>query len=777
MIRQSKMLLVPLILFALLIHGINPATGTIQKVGQPRLDEIYMKALSSYDAIVQDFRACGTDMISLGYNWTYVSQLLDEQQTLLTSTRFHYCHIDFNCRSYVPNDAEQPDAGRELAPLNWSSFRQSLTWAGLSCAEKEAAILEIFGGPVAVPDDSPVPVSLGVWHWEPPAIGCNFTKAWEILEASGFYIAGNVLCQPNGVAARDTIEVLSPNASAGAPSSSAMAFAQKWVDKWNDFFDNFLGVTNCNFVNNPVGMGTLYPRAFTYRNFDAYFQGWALGRFPDYLYDFFHSSQDYPDSVNAAGLADPELDSWLETIKYSMIYQERLQACYEAQQKLILELCPSVYVYSRNYHSAFKNYTYYQGQLKWLENMINLAGFGADNPWTWGLMHWNTAPTGGKVNFSMYEYNAVSNLHPGQAGSMMELSILEKVTDSLTRVDLSNNDLPWIAVNWTVKPFVWEPLNVVNGMQLTLQIRNGVLWHDLMPVTVEDIKFALSFMANFPQYEYLSEYLLWSEVTDPFTIDVYINTTEQWPISEIEYWALKFPKHIYDPGGWLEQHGYDPVTAEVWNIDYGQGEARKALVGCGPYVFDYWNATTNTAHLVKFQNYWVDGPIKVSIITPQRVDPNTIQQYYVEIINTGSEDSLTGEFAPAVIDGVEVLLDSNVIKVIPGLIVVQPFSYVKLGPFNVQLGEGFHYLHCRAYCYGEQYDSYSCPLWVTPDEDVNGDMYVGIDDIFSACVAFGAEPLGFPYSERWDERCDINGDHYIGIDDIFSIAVRFGWDA
>jgi ABC-type transport system substrate-binding protein len=771
MFRQSQILLVPLILFALLIHGINPATGTIQKMGHPRLDEIYMKALGSYDATVQDFRACGTDMISFVPNWTYVSQLRDEEQTLLTSVWFHYCYIDFNCRSYVPNDAGQPDAGRELAPLNWSSFRQSLTWAGLSHAEKETAILEIFGGPMQVPTDSPVPVSLGGWHWEPPEIGCNFTKAREILEASGFYIVGNVLYQPNGIAARDTIEVLSP---VQAPTS--VTFVQKWVDKWNDFFDNFLGVTNCNFVNNPVDFPeVISPRVFTYRNFDAYFLCHSINRFPDYLYDYFHSSQDYPDGNNAPGISDSQLDALLETIHNSIVYEERLQACYEAQQKLILELCPSVYVYSRNYYSAFKNYTYYQGQLKWLENMVNLTGFGADNPWTWGLMHWNTAPTGGKVNFSLPGY--VWNLHPGQASSPIELSILEKVTDSLMMVDLSNNDMPWIAINWTVKPFVWEPLNVFNGMQIRFQIRNAVLWHDLMPVTAEDIKFALSFLPNFPQYEDTWRHLLWSEVTDPFTIDVYMNTTQQWLVDDLENLVLRFPKHIYGPGGWLEQHGYDPAAAEVWNIEYTQGEARKALVGCGPYVFDYWNATTDTAHLVTFQHYWVDGPIKVSIITPQRADPNTAQQYYVEIINTGSEDSLTGEFAPAVIDGVEVLLDSNVIKVIPGLIVVQPFSYVKLGPFNVQLSEGFHYLHCRAYCYGEQYDSYSCPLWVTPDEDVNGDMYVGIDDIFTACVAFGAEPLGFPYSERWDERCDINGDHYIGIDDIFSIAVRFGWDA
>jgi parallel beta-helix repeat protein len=54
--------------------------------------------------------------------------------------------------------------------------------------------------------------------------------------------------------------------------------------------------------------------------------------------------------------------------------------------------------------------------------------------------------------------------------------------------------------------------------------------------------------------------------------------------------------------------------------------------------------------------------------------------------------------------------------------------------------------------------------------DVNGNRYVGIDDIFEAASHFGAES-GQP---NYEALCDINKDGYIGIDDVFAVAQHFG---
>ena len=787
-VRENALVLI--LALSILVSSISPALAVVQRVGQPRIDDAFMKVIQDPDAATTAFQTCEVEFLPDMIRWANVQKLIGEGNLMLASLGYHYCYIAFNCRDYVPDDAGQPDAGRPLAPLNWTDFRQALVWSGLSHDEKTSAIVQIYGGPIVTAADSPVPPSLGVWHWEPPYYpGCNYTKAWELLEASGFYIDAGLLYQPNGVVVRDEIEVLSP---AGTPTSNA--FTQKWVDKWNDFFGVYLGVTNCVFVHSMVDFGgELVPRAFTYRNFDAYFLCWGLGRFPDYLYDFFHSSQDFPDSNNAPGLRDPVLDHLLEIVKWGTVYEEKIEAAYEAQRLLVFEDCPTVELYSRTYFNAFKDYTFYTGgaDTKALVNAVNAQGYGADNPSTWGLMHWSNAPTGGTVKYVLG--SAPVNLHPGWATSGVGLKseqiegfwwdLLKKIVKVIVEELIDRifpPEKPKAACNWSVEPFVWEPLNVYEGQKVRFQLREGLLWHDLTPVTVNDIQFALSFLPNFPQYQPIWDYLLWSQIVDPCTIDIYLNTTSQWILYDLAGVSLLFPEHMYGPDGWLVAHGYNPVNAAVDTITYTVGEAKKALIGCGPFVFDYYDPATTIAHVIKFQHYWIDSPVKVSIVQPQRVDPCETFEYYVEVVNYGSTDAVTGELVPFVIDHIDLTEDGVVVDSIVGPIPLEPFDWIKFGPFTAHFDKGPHYLDAHVYeadIVAGPIDSYNCPIWATLKMDVNLDFYVGIDDIFAAASAFGSQPPPFPGYERWDERCDINGDYYIGIDDIFSIATKFGWDA
>lgn len=54
--------------------------------------------------------------------------------------------------------------------------------------------------------------------------------------------------------------------------------------------------------------------------------------------------------------------------------------------------------------------------------------------------------------------------------------------------------------------------------------------------------------------------------------------------------------------------------------------------------------------------------------------------------------------------------------------------------------------------------------------DVNGDGYVGADDIVIVAEAFGAHPE----HPRWNIYADLNRDNYVGIDDIVIVASNFG---
>ena len=65
--------------------------------------------------------------------------------------------------------------------------------------------------------------------------------------------------------------------------------------------------------------------------------------------------------------------------------------------------------------------------------------------------------------------------------------------------------------------------------------------------------------------------------------------------------------------------------------------------------------------------------------------------------------------------------------------------------------------------------------------DINGDGYIGIDDLIFAASSFGSYPDNPQWNPniqnghpRWNPDCDINNDEYVGIDDFCKIAARFG---
>jgi hypothetical protein len=107
---------------------------------------------------------------------------------------------------------------------------------------------------------------------------------------------------------------------------------------------------------------------------------------------------------------------------------------------------------------------------------------------------------------------------------------------------------------------------------------------------------------------------------------------------------------------------------------------------------------------------------------------------------------------------------------------LEPFDSVEFGPHDATLAPGHHNFTVAVYEEGvaEPIDVTTTNVVATPPEDLNYDIYIGIDDIVRCAEGFGASPPPFPGSERWDCRADLNGDYYIGIDDIVNIAEDFG---
>jgi hypothetical protein len=341
-----------------------------------------------------------------------------------------------------------------------------------------------------------------------------------------------------------------------------------------------------------------------------------------------------------------------------------------------------------------------------------------------------------------------------------------------------------------VESFDWPALNIVDGTAVTFQLRDDVYWHDGQQVTVDDVKFAFDFMYNFPGLSAIWEHLAWTEVLDPCTIRAYMNVTSQYILYDLAGVALYFPEHIYSHAPVAGPYaGEDPVTAPVWEITYSdwQGVAppvypfmtqeMKALIGCGPYVFDYYDPSTEIAHVVRYPNYWIDVPVKQQFITfargdkSQRVEVGEELEYWVQIINAGTK--VLGQLEPIFIDFIELTVDGQVVDIIPGPIVLAPFeTSIMYGPFfTTFVAKGPHYLDCHTWEEGTIIDEYQFPIYVTIAEDINYDYVVDIFDIVILGLAFGSSPG----DANWDSRGDLVKDFVIDIFDIVRIALNFGW--
>jgi len=777
---MRKVCVFPIIILLIIsgfLFSVNAAYYVpVQRVEMPRFDQI-TACVADWDTAWQMFLNCTIDFLP-----DVDRDVAEEAASLGHGTvswpTTHVGFIGINCRDYVPDDVGQPGAGRSLAPLNWSEFRQALAWAGLSMEEKECFLDYVFGPGAVNPCSSIAPQFFGGWHNPIFPPGGNYTKAWEILQNAGFYISDSILYQPNGVPVRDEIHVLSP---------VEIPCLVEFVD----------------FVHDVVPLNTLLEKVFYERDFDLFSLYLDTGIFPDLLYDWFHSSQGFPQGGNCYGIANTTLDELLEKLKFGLNHEEKVEACQQAQKLIVEELVPVLCCYRKVGWAVFKRGYDIPDPPVSIMNLINMRLVGPDNDWTWNLAHWNTSVSGGEVGYYL-GVQEPDNLHPGGVDDDCEWWILDRCMDEPRVLNPDLIDVPWIAVNWTLEPFNWPPLGIFNGTAFTMRIRDDVYWQDGWPLTAEDIRFSWNFMKNFPHLYPIYRYILWIEIHDPNTITAYLNITSQWYIYDLIKYALVFPKHIYNP----EWHPTrDPVNDPVWTISWQDwmsdytgfipqevGNWRpgdpppsgltdlKALVGCGPYYFVTYapigEYVSGYAILKKNPNYWVKSPVIAGINIPGRIDPETDYPFKVIIENAGAKKETTGELGPVLVEYFEVYVDGTPMYTGNVNEQIYPFEYANYSVpgYVLNLPCGFYNVTLKVYekDIAEPITITYKKICVTLREDLNYDIYVGIDDIVRAAEAFGSQPPPFPGCERWDERADLNDDFYVGIDDIVDIAEDFG---
>ena len=252
-----------------------------------------------------------------------------------------------------------PNGWRYLAfnlrksPGKYLAYRQAVAYL----INKEFVCNDILGGR-AVPQYSVVPPANTYWY-NPnvPAIGkgmdraARIEKAVSLLKAAGFtwkqepvvqngklVTPGKGLIDPTGTPV-PTQTLLCPS-TAYDPMRASFGI---WIDRWL----NEVGIPvklNLTGFNTIVGsvFGTGTP------TYDMYILGWGLGNpaFPDFMYAFFASSQDYPAGFNTPGFKNEQFDQAMHNMMASWDPTVERKYAFQAQEILAEQLPYVVLFYS-----------------------------------------------------------------------------------------------------------------------------------------------------------------------------------------------------------------------------------------------------------------------------------------------------------------------------------------------------------------------------------------------------------------------------------------------
>lgn len=131
-----------------------------------------------------------------------------------------------------------------------------------------------------------------------------------------------------------------------------------------------------------------------------------------------------------------------------------------------------------------------------------------------------------------------------------------------------------------------------DGLMITLNLRDDIVWSDGTPITSADFQFTYDMVmseSNLVSSQYPYDYIASLETPDERT--VVMTFDEPFAPWQSAFWQGILPKHILEPV--FEADG--SIDEAEWNS--------APTVGCGPFVFAEWESGS-FMRFVKNENYW-----------------------------------------------------------------------------------------------------------------------------------------------------------------------------
>lgn len=476
-----------------------------------------------------------------------INMLKQEGFSIINAPMFNYFEIGFNMRKW---------------PFKEDTTGNALRHAIAHLVPKDdltAMANNTYGFNVYCQLDTHLPTSLPAWlNTEVDLHPYNSTEATVILTDAGFtFDAGlNNWRAPNGT----ELPVMKFFAPLHEQAPIPYAVVERIVSEMHDIGLNSVEIQ-------PMDFQSYMYQVRNEHDFDMYWSGWGLENSPNFLYLFFHSSQDVSGLLNVVGIHNSTLDAQLEVIQFSTDITA-IEEAVSTAQVMLSELLPRIPIFTRNLMSIF-NPT--------LDGIVNMYGYGAGNQWTFLNIHRHGILLGGALNWTLPrspEFITPVKTYYWDTAS----DVLDCIFDGLLAVDPGTGELmPWIASNWEIEP--WTAPGGILGMNMTFWLRDDVYWQDNVEFTAEDVKFSLEYIQEHQLREFgenLVEVVI--PPANPYVVEVHLNTSSYWLLDDITQVAASFPRHIWDSVA-------DPQDFKPWTEPHPTFPGLTKLIGTGPFCF------------------------------------------------------------------------------------------------------------------------------------------------------------------------------------------------
>lgn len=282
----------------------------------------------------------------------------------------------------------------------------------------------------------------------------------------------------------------------------------------------------------------------------------------EFVFNLFHSST-AEQGYNFVGYNNPEYDALAEAQRGETDDAKRQELIFNAQA-LIANDVPYVYIAHPSLPQLIRTDVWDAA------SVVDAQGIGVQNFWTWiGL-----TPLGDQKDILTNTSDDLLAINPLYISGDAPSRLTELIWDRLMRIGPDGLAQPWAA-----ESVVWE-----DDVNVLVTLREGMMWHDGQPVTVEDVKFSFE-VANSgesPMYAPFVRRIANIEIVDDRNVRFTLN--EPWVAFEIASLAKLniIPKHIWEP-----------IIADLATKDDANAESLtsndvETKIGSGPFRYVDW---------------------------------------------------------------------------------------------------------------------------------------------------------------------------------------------